>query len=144
MAGAAELLRRAGGARRVRAAIRRAVGVVLRAHEVRDGTISVTLVGDEEIAELNGRYLKHEGVTDVLAFALYENGEPVTGDVYVGLEQALRQAEEAEVAPLEEVVRLAVHGTLHVLGYDHPDGPGRKRSRMWKAQERFVAEAMTS
>ncbi|HEY6209559.1 MAG TPA: rRNA maturation RNAse YbeY, partial [Gemmatimonadales bacterium] len=38
----------------------------------------------------------------------------------------------------QELVRLAVHGTLHVLGYDHPAGPGRTRSAMWRRQERYV------
>src|SRR5437879_4881914 len=38
----------------------------------------------------------------------------------------------------EELVRLAVHGTLHVLGFDHPEGPGRTRSAMWHRQERYV------
>jgi probable rRNA maturation factor len=42
----------------------------------------------------------------------------------------------------EELVRLTVHGTLHVLGYDHPDGPGRTRSQMWRRQERHVRRLM--
>ena len=42
----------------------------------------------------------------------------------------------------EELVRLVVHGTLHVLGYDHPDGPGRTRSAMWRRQERYVRRLM--
>jgi probable rRNA maturation factor len=38
----------------------------------------------------------------------------------------------------EELIRLVVHGTLHALGWDHPEGPGRTRSAMWRKQERYV------
>src|SRR5437867_11783206 len=44
----------------------------------------------------------------------------------------------------EELVRLTVHGTLHVLGYDHPHGPGRTRSAMWGRQERYVRRLLGS
>jgi probable rRNA maturation factor len=79
----------------------------------------------------------------VLSFALHDEGEPPLGDVYVGVEQARRQAAEAGVAETEELVRLAVHGTLHVLGWDHPEEPeARFRSPMWLRQEALVAEVM--
>jgi probable rRNA maturation factor len=80
----------------------------------------------------------------VLSFALYEPGEPPVGDVYIGLEQALRQAEEAGIDPREEVARLAVHGSLHVLGHDHPKGVGRTRSAMWIMQEQIVGRVMNA
>jgi probable rRNA maturation factor len=53
---------------------------------------------------------------------------------FVSRAGAGRGAERIE----EEMVRLAVHGTLHVLGYDHPEGSGRTRSAMWRRQERYV------
>lgn len=117
-----------------------AVRHVLRAEGVEAAEISVALVDDEQIAELNVDYLSHEGPTDVISFALHEDGEPPLGDVYVGVGQALRQAAEFGATPAEEVLRLAVHGTLHVLGYDHPEGADRTGSEMFARQEALLRE----
>ncbi|HET9947447.1 MAG TPA: rRNA maturation RNase YbeY [Longimicrobiales bacterium] len=104
--------------------------------------ISVALLDDVAIRELNRRWLGHDRPTDVLAFALGGPGGAV-GDVYIGMEQARRQAAEAGVPLAEELARLAVHGTLHVLGHDHPEGPERERSPMFELQERLVREVLT-
>jgi len=101
------------------------------------GEISLTLLDDEGIGALNHRYLGKDRPTDVLAFSLGDGPAPL-GDIYLGVEQARRQAEELGVALEEELVRLAVHGTLHVLGYDHPDGAERTGSPMFVLQERLV------
>jgi len=103
--------------------------------------ISLTLLDDEAIAALNRRYLGREGPTDVLAFSLGEPTAPL-GDVYVGFQQAGRQAAEHGVPLEEELARLAIHGTLHVLGHDHPEGPERTRSAMIRLQERLLGELM--
>ena len=119
---------------RVEAAVRH----VLLAENVRVAEISVALVGDEEIAALNADYLQHDGPTDVISFPLYADGDPPLGDVYVGVDQALRNADEYGVSPAEEVLRLAVHGTLHVLGWDHPEGADRAASEMFARQEALL------
>lgn len=106
------------------------------------GELSVTVVGERAIAALNRRYLGRRGPTDVIAFALHDSGAPVLGDVYVGYDQALRQAAELGVEPAEELVRLAVHGTLHVLGYDHAPGPERAGGAMGRRQEALVRRVM--
>ena len=124
---------------RVEAAVRH----VLRAEGVDAGEISVALVGDAEIAALNQRYLQHEGPTDVLSFHLHDRGEPPLGDVYVGVDQAARQAAGFGATAADEVLRLAVHGTLHVLGYDHPAGADRAQSPMFLRQEALLAELLS-
>lgn len=101
--------------------------------------ISLALLGDDDIRELNQRFLGHDRPTDVIAFTLGEDAERV-GDVYVGVDQARRQAAELGVPVDQELVRLAVHGTLHVLGHDHPEGEDRYDSPMFVLQERIVAE----
>lgn len=123
-------------------AVERAVRLVLAEEGVREAELSVALLGDEEIARLNQEYLGHEGPTDVLSFALHAEGEPPLGDVYVGVEQALRQASGFGATPAEEVLRLAVHGTLHVLGWDHPEGEDRLDAEMFRRQEELVRRVM--
>jgi probable rRNA maturation factor len=119
--------------------VERAARAALVARGVHDGEVSVTLLGDRAIATLNRRWLEREGPTDVLAFPLFEDGEAPVGDVYIGIRQAMRQAASLGVPPAEELARLAIHGTLHVLGFDHPDGVRREKSRMWREQERILA-----
>ncbi len=105
---------------------------VLDMEGVREGEISVTLLNDEGIQKLNRDYFGKDRPTDVIAFALHARGEPVLGDIYVGFEQALRQASELELPLEEELLRLVIHGALHVLGYKHPDGEDRIDSEMFQ------------
>ncbi len=124
------------------ALLERAVRAVLAAHGVAEAEVSVAVLDDAAIADLNERYLGRAGPTDVISFALGADGGAPIGDVYIGRDQALRQAAALGVAPREELARLAVHGTLHVLGYDHPEGEDRERSEMWRRQEAILREVL--
>jgi probable rRNA maturation factor len=106
-----------------------------------DVEISVALLGGDDIRELNRRYLGKDSATDVIAFTLGEGSE-IVGDVYIGVSQALRQACELGVPLREELARLAIHGTLHVLGHDHPEGPEREESPMFQLQERLLRDLL--
>lgn len=119
--------------------LERLVAWVLDAEGVGDAELSLALLSDPEIAALNEEYLSHDGPTDVISFPLHRPGGSPLGDVYVGAEQASRQAAEAGVDPREEILRLALHGTLHVLGYEHPEGPDRDASPMYLRQEELLA-----
>lgn len=112
----------------------------LQAERVSNALISITVLGDRAIAALNRRHLGHRGATDVISFgfAPATADGPVVGDVYIGLDAARRNAAAARVTLREELVRLVVHGVLHVLGHDHPEGDERIDSEMWKRQERLV------
>lgn len=114
-----------------------AVRAALAHAEVEEGELSVTLLDDAGMAALNARWKERSGPTDVLAFALYEDGEAVTGDIYLGLDRARVQAAELGEPAARELARIAVHGVLHVLGWDHPED-GREESEMWDLQERIV------
>ena len=127
----------------LRPRLERAVGQVL-AWEGARARVELTLLDAHAMRRLNRRATGRRGLTDVLAFALPQPDGALLGDVYICPAAAARWVKNGARARgngggvEEELVRLAVHGTLHVLGYDHPDGPGRTRSVMWGRQERYV------
>lgn len=106
-------------------AVRRAVTTTLQ-HEGVDGReVSVLLTDDREIQALNLAYRGFDKPTDVLAFALDESEgpqlDPSLGDVVISVERAQTQAGSRGVSLDSELELLAVHGTLHLLGYDHAE-----------------------
>lgn len=120
-----------------RALVRRVVEAVLQA-ERREALISVTFLGRDAMRRLNADHKKHDRPTDVLTFAMDGLASQVVGDVYVCPWVARREARARGIPLREELIRLVVHGTLHALGRDHPDGADRIHSAMWRRQERYV------
>lgn len=120
--------------------VREAVAAALWAEGVRDALISVAFVGPDAIARLNKDFLSHDGPTDVISFGLARTGKtfPVIGDIYICPRLAERNARSLRITAKEELTRLVIHGTLHILGYDHPEGDERTTSTMWKRQERIL------
>jgi probable rRNA maturation factor len=112
---------------------------VVRWERAQRTRIELTLLDAMAMRRLNRRVTGRRGLTDVIAFTLPQPDGRVLGDVYLCPEVARRQPDAAT-----ELVRLAVHGTLHVLGYDHPVGAGRTRSAMWRRQERYVRRLVES
>ena len=118
----------------------------LEAEGVGEAELSLTLLPDGPMRELNRRWLDHDWVADVLAFGLDGPGPTLVGDIYVGVSQAGRQARENGVATEEELLRLVVHGTLHLLGHDHPEAAagGRAESELFRRQEAVVRSVLGS
>jgi rRNA maturation RNase YbeY len=119
---------------------------VLRAERVRNALVSITFVTDRRIAAMNRKHLQHSGPTDVISFGFVpvEPGGDVVGDVYIAPGVARRNAMAHGSSVREELLRLVVHGVLHVLGHDHPEGEERYASSMWRRQERLLRSAVAS
>jgi rRNA maturation RNase YbeY len=115
---------------------------VLRDSGFPKGEVSILFTDDQHIAELNRRYRGKSGPTNVLAFPMRDESEPVLsseilGDVVISVDTAI--AESVDLSePLEEtILRLLVHGILHLLGYDHERSSG-EASRMTREQNRIL------
>lgn len=111
--------------------MRRAIRLLLRQEGWSKGDVSIVLTDDEEIRFLNRTYRGKDEPTDVLSFSLREASaeetaidlasleeEPPLGEVYISIPTAVRQAQAGGRTLEEEVAFLAVHGVMHLLGYE--------------------------
>ena len=98
--------------------------------------ITIVLTDDAQLHELNRDYLGVDAPTDVLSFPASESdpetGAPYLGDILISIPRATQQAQAAGHPVEAEVQLLVVHGTLHLLGYDHAEA--EEKARMWDAQ----------
>lgn len=104
--------------------------------------MTVVIEDEQTIQNLNRDYLGIDAPTDVLSFYAHES-DPDTGNIYLGdviisLPQAQAQAMKAGHPLQSEVALLVVHGTLHLLGYDH--STLEEKQQMWAAQQQLLEE----
>lgn len=118
-----------------RAAIVEAVLRVLRGERLRRATVTVILVSDDDLLELNREHLSHDYYTDVITFPL--ETDPLEGEIYISVDRAREQAREFGVGVYDEVQRLAVHGALHLAGYD--DSTTAERENMRRLEDRYLS-----
>jgi len=117
--------------RRVRRAMRAAAA---------DGEVSLSLSDDQELLALNRQYADEDHATDVLSFC-QEDAE-FLGDIVISVETATRQAKTAGHSLLAELTHLAVHGLVHLLGYDHATADEERI--MFGYEARLRAQALPS
>jgi len=127
---------------------------ILSDHQTLQYGVSILLCDNATIQELNTLYRGKDYPTDVLSFSLSE-GEPLTdfsqvaredenggiyemlGDIAISTEKAQSQARENGVSWEEEIARLVIHGTLHLLDYDHERGP-EEENIMFEKQDAYL------
>lgn len=117
-----------------------AVVHALRALRVTRAVISCAVVDDDEIHAINRQYLGHDYATDIITFPL--ETKPLEAELVISADTARRQARDYGVSVREECVRLAIHGILHLTGYDDTDETARRR--MKRKEDALVAQFMNS
>lgn len=133
----------------LRMLIRRCCNAVLKLEEFEGSVeVSVTLVNNKQIKELNSIYRNKDSVTDVLSFPMGEDGKydvdpktgaKILGDIVISMETAVEQAERFGHSLQREVGYLTAHSMLHLLGYDHEDN-GLQRIRMREKEEMVMTQ----
>lgn len=121
-----------------------AVARTLSLHDKRDVDITVRFTDDAEVHRLNKLFRNIDQATDVLAFNQNvidpQTGHLYLGDIVISLDRACLQAPENQHGLDEECALLAIHGTLHLLGYDHEQP--KDKVKMWALQKRLLTETL--
>ena len=123
--------------------IKKTVHVILSALDFPEGEISILIVDDPQIEELNQRYLNRRGPTNVIAFAMRE-GEfshvtpHLLGDVVISADTAAKEAQHSGMSTERRFNELLVHGILHLFGYDHEES--EKEARRMEEKTRQLLE----
>ena len=104
--------------------------------------LSIVIIDDEQMQSLNLHYRGIDSSTDVLSFPADfvdpDNEKTYLGDVIISYPKCLEQAQSANHSTNEEIILLVVHGTLHLLGYDHIQYDEKKR--MWSLQAEILEQ----
>jgi probable rRNA maturation factor len=123
--------------------IQTAVQTTLQQAQVEQASLSVLLTDDAEIQVMNRDYRGEDRPTDVLSFPAGDEMTPpelagYLGDIAISVETAVEQSAKSGHNMLDELQLLAVHGTLHLLGYDHLEP--EEKEEMWAAQTAVLAQ----
>ncbi|HVU88262.1 MAG TPA: rRNA maturation RNase YbeY [Pirellulales bacterium] len=118
--------------------LRAAVAAVLAGEGRSAATISVAVVDDPTIHELNRRFLAHDYPTDVLSFVLEESTAGLEGEIIVSADTAAASAPRYGWPATDELLLYVIHGTLHLVGYN--DHEPADIARMRAAEKRYLAQ----
>jgi probable rRNA maturation factor len=118
--------------------LKRLVGRAMRAAGVAERAMALSLSDDHELLALNRQYAGEDHATDVLSF---EQSAPLLGDVVISVETAARQAAAAGHSLTAELVHLAVHGLVHLMGFDHATKAEERVMFGYEAKLRAAARA---
>jgi rRNA maturation RNase YbeY len=98
--------------------------------------VNIIYITDKEILKINRKYLKHNSTTDVITFFLGDEKNTLEGEIYISIDTAIKQAKQYKVSLTNEIKRLAVHGALHLIGYD--DNTIDKREIMHNLENKYI------
>ena len=120
--------------------IRQTANAILNALDYPEAELSILIVDDQQITQLNRQYLNREGPTNVIAFAMRQGqfadiAPNLLGDVVISADTAQREAQSAGISMQDRFDQLLIHGTLHLLGYDHENTAAEARKMEEKASE---------
>jgi probable rRNA maturation factor len=123
----------------------KAISYILSEHNVAPGqALTVVVTSDDEVRKMNAQYRSVDAPTDILSFPAdplppeITDEPPYLGDLIIAYPYTVHQAQETGYTVDDELVLLVIHGTLHLLGYDH--GDTESQDKMWAEQ----AEALTA
>jgi probable rRNA maturation factor len=120
--------------------LKKALEIVLKGELIRKREVSVALVDPEEIKRINFEYRKKKEVTDVLSFGFSEKN--FLGEIIICPLRVEENAKKINVSFQEEIIRVLVHGALHLMGFDH-EGSAPEAEKMRRKERKYLNKIST-
>lgn len=102
------------------------------------GELNFIFCSDEYLLSMNVGYLNHHTYTDIITFDQSEEEEVISGDIFISVDRLKENAQKFGVTEADELCRLLIHGTLHLLG--HTDKSPKQRAEMTRMEDLYLAK----
>jgi rRNA maturation RNase YbeY len=110
---------------------------VIKQEKLEAGVINYIICDDDYLLELNQKFLDRDTLTDVIAFDYSESDKEVSGDVFISLERTRENASNYKQSPENELLRVIVHGMLHLCGYE--DKSSSQKEQMTRKEDKYLS-----
>lgn len=110
---------------------------VIHEENLKAGVINIIFCNDAYLLDLNQRFLDRNTLTDVIAFDYRENDEEVSGDIFISIDRTLDNASKFDQSPEKELLRVIIHGTLHLCDYN--DQTDEEKSLMTRKEDIYLS-----
>jgi len=112
--------------------IRNWIHLVLTKHNKKTGELSYVFCSDEELLDINRKFLNHDYYTDIITFQTSEGTDSVSGEMYISVDRVVDNANTLGCSVEEEAHRVIIHGVLHLIGYKDKTDSDAAEMRKWE------------
>ncbi|MCC7084298.1 MAG: rRNA maturation RNase YbeY [Pirellulales bacterium] len=119
-------------------ALKSAVAIVFRGENIASADVSIAVVSDAAIHDMNRQFLNHDEPTDVISFALDQDGDSIDGEIVISADTAAATAAKIGWTAQEEMLLYVIHGALHLTGYDDLKPAARRQMR--SREKRYLTQ----
>jgi len=122
-----------------RTEIKKLISLVFRKEGVKLGSLNYIFCTDKRLLKINQDFLKHDYYTDIITFELSPKGQPVEGEIYISVDRVKENAISQEASFKQELLRVILHGALHLCGYK--DKTPREIKLIRQKEEFYLSKA---
>ena len=101
---------------------------IISGYNLKTGDISIIFVSDDDLLEINKKYLSHDYFTDIVTFD-YREGDLISGDIYISIPRVEENSKKYHTVFQTELLRVIIHGIFHLLGFADKSGIQKKNMR---------------
>ena len=118
--------------------VRSWISETIKSENYKLGELNFIFCSDDYLLKINQEYLNHDTYTDIVTFDNSETPGTIVGDIFISIDRIRENAAKFKVTPIDELHRVVIHGTLHLLGYT--DKNKKSKSLMTQKEDEYLSK----